>query len=110
MAEWKYGFDERGDRLMGLMEAILNQYIGSLRDTALALGRKWTKEQVQEFLAVYTEGLKSFEDASKDVCPAQKVMVGANYTLRALREWREKGALFGAEETGKGERPPNREP
>jgi hypothetical protein len=48
-------------------------------------------DDAAEVIGICAEGVASFEAASEGVSPVQKVLVGVQYTINALRQWREQG-------------------
>ncbi len=97
MGEWKYGMGEKADRVVGLMEAAMRQYQNGVAGTVLELCKHWTEAERKEFIEIYADGVKKFEKSADGICPLQRVLTGVAFTLRALKEWRDKGPLHGAE-------------
>ena len=88
--------NEELDRLTVLMEAVLRKWDGLGTDSAARL----CPDDASELIGICAEGVASFEAASAGVSPVQKAMVGVQYTINALREWREQGAGFSSVERG----------
>ena len=87
-----YGLDVRRNRLMGILEAAL---LFLVRENTTILGALQIEDAArEEFMETWRDGVAAFEESAKGVTPAQKVLVGATFLQRALREWREKGATY----------------
>lgn len=82
-----YGFGSRGNDLLVLMGMTLNEFVSvlaaRLKDLNLSV------EDRSEWEECIVKGVNGFEKASSGVDPRQKLIVGAMYTLNALREWRD---------------------
>ncbi len=81
------GMDEEHDRLTVLMEEVLCRWDVWGTQNAMQL----CPDDAGEFIGICAEGVASFEAASEGVSPVQKALVGVQYTINALRQWRERG-------------------
>jgi hypothetical protein len=81
------GLDEQHDRFTVVMEEVLRRWDSRGTHNAMHL----SPDDAAEFIAVCAEGVASFEAASEGVSPVQRVLVGVQYTINALRQWREQG-------------------
>ena len=86
-----YGMGEGANRALAALEKLLRENDAACLAGMLAL----EAGDAREMMEVCEEGVASFEAASKEVAPAQKVIVGIAYTVNALREWRQNGPLGG---------------
>ena len=81
------GLVGRSDQVTIVMEEVLRRWNGAGTMAAMEL----SADDATELITICAEGVASFEAASKDVTPIQKVMVGVQFTINALRQWRERG-------------------
>lgn len=81
------GLDEQYDKFTVIMEEVLRRWNSRGTHNAMHL----CPDDAAEFISTCAEGVASFEAASKGVSPVQKVLVGVEYTINALRQWRERG-------------------
>lgn len=89
-----YGLNERNNRLLGVLEAALKVFTDGAKLNAIQL----TPDAAKEIMEICQDGVDKMEGASKGITPFQRAVTGAQYTLNAIREWREKGALHDPEQ------------
>ena len=87
MSTPNYHMDKSKNESMAAFEKVLWQFEGK----KLAACFKLSESDQKEILSICDEGVASFEAASAGVAPLQRVIVGVQFTLNALKEWREKG-------------------
>lgn len=75
--------------MVEIMEAAMKIFNERTKATMASLARS----EAIEMGMICAEGVKSFEDASRGICPLQRAITGVMYTLNALEEWREKGPM-----------------
>ena len=82
-----YHLGKSKNESMAAFEKVLWQFEGKNLAACFAL----KESERNEIMSICDEGVASFEAAADGVAPLQRVMVGVQYTLNALKEWREKG-------------------
>ena len=84
-----YQLSEEANVLLTRLEDILRVFTMKAHASVTAL----SPQEAMEMLEICDEGVVNFERASDGCAPIQRAIVGAHYTLKALEEWRKRGAL-----------------
>lgn len=88
------GLSEANNLHVGVLEAALKIFTDGARMNANPLA----PDMANEIMEICQDGVDKMEGASRGITPFQRAVTGANYTLRAIQEWREKGALHDPEQ------------